>query len=196
MTMSTYKSLGGPASGLILTHDAEIAQRLDAIAYPGLTANFDASKSAALAISLLDWREYGAAYAQAMIETAQALAQELAARGLPVFKTASQAHPYTQSHQFAVEAVAYGGGQKLAKHLREANILTCGIGLPIQTVAGDVNGLRLGTNEIARWGMHVQHMPTIADFLARVIVQNEDPTSVAADVTEFRQEFQEMHFIR
>ncbi|MFM8748165.1 MAG: aminotransferase class I/II-fold pyridoxal phosphate-dependent enzyme, partial [Aestuariivirga sp.] len=32
MTMSTYKSLGGPPSGLILTNDAAIAERLDAIA--------------------------------------------------------------------------------------------------------------------------------------------------------------------
>ena len=39
MTMSTYKSLGGPAGGLIVTSDAEIAQALDAIAFPGMTAN-------------------------------------------------------------------------------------------------------------------------------------------------------------
>jgi glycine hydroxymethyltransferase len=42
LTFSTYKSLGGPPGGVILTDDAELAQRLDAIAYPGLTANFDA----------------------------------------------------------------------------------------------------------------------------------------------------------
>jgi glycine hydroxymethyltransferase len=52
MTLSTYKSLGGPAGGLIVTNDDEIAQKLDAIAYPGLTANFDAAKTAALGISL------------------------------------------------------------------------------------------------------------------------------------------------
>jgi len=196
MTMSTYKSLGGPASGLLLTNDAEIAQKLDAIAYPGLTANFDAGKTASLALSLLDWREYGEAYAQAMVKTAQALAQELAARDLPVFKTASTANPYTQSHQFALNATSYGGGQTLAKHLREANILSCGIGLPIETIEGDVNGLRLGTNEIVRWGMDVAHMPTIADFLARVMVQNEEPASVAADVTAFRKGFQDMRFVR
>ena len=44
MTMSTYKSLGGPAGGLIVTNDAGLAERLDAIAYPGLTANFDAGQ--------------------------------------------------------------------------------------------------------------------------------------------------------
>ncbi len=64
MTMSTYKSLGGPPSGLIVTNDAAIAERLDAIAYPGLTANFDAAKSAALAMTLLDWKVLGRDYAQ------------------------------------------------------------------------------------------------------------------------------------
>ncbi|HSE73176.1 MAG TPA: aminotransferase class I/II-fold pyridoxal phosphate-dependent enzyme, partial [Dongiaceae bacterium] len=71
MTMSTYKSLGGPASGLIVTNEAEIARRLDAIAYPGLTANFDAAKSAALAMTLLDWKVHGRAYAARMAATAK-----------------------------------------------------------------------------------------------------------------------------
>ncbi len=63
MTMSTYKSLGGPPSGLIVTNDAEIARKLDAIAYPVLTANFDAAKSAALAVLCEEtaWRIYGGA---------------------------------------------------------------------------------------------------------------------------------------
>ena len=76
MTMSTYKRLGGPAGGLIVTNDAELAQALDQIAFPGMTANFDAAKSAALAVTLLDWRAFGAAYARAMIDLAQALATE------------------------------------------------------------------------------------------------------------------------
>jgi hypothetical protein len=53
MTMSTYKSLGGPPSGLLLTNDPHLAERVDAIAFPGLTANFDAAKSASLALDLL-----------------------------------------------------------------------------------------------------------------------------------------------
>ncbi|MGB1288351.1 MAG: serine hydroxymethyltransferase, partial [Aggregatilineales bacterium] len=138
MTMSTYKSLGGPASGLIVSNDAALMEQIDAIAYPGLTANFDASKTAALAITLLDWREYGQDYARTMVQTAQKLAAELAARQLPVFRTSTTDAPYTQSHQFALEAAQYGGGQTLAKRLRQANILSCGIGLPIESIPGDV----------------------------------------------------------
>jgi len=102
LTMSTYKSLGGPPSGLVLTNDAEIARRMDAIAFPGLTANFDAAKAASLAIALLDWKVHGRDYAAAMVEVARALATALAAEGLPVFAAERGA---TRSHQFAVEAV-------------------------------------------------------------------------------------------
>ena len=81
MTMSTYKSLGGPAAGLVLTNEPDLAKRLDAIAYPGLTANFDVAKTAALAMTLLDWREHGRAYGAAMAATAKVLAVALAEAG-------------------------------------------------------------------------------------------------------------------
>ncbi|MGB1209225.1 MAG: serine hydroxymethyltransferase, partial [Paracoccaceae bacterium] len=84
MTMSTYKSLGGPPSGLIVTRDAALAERLDAIAFPGMTANFDAANTAALAICLADWLALGAEYARAMVDLSQALAQALLDVDLPV----------------------------------------------------------------------------------------------------------------
>jgi glycine hydroxymethyltransferase len=192
MTMSTYKSLGGPPSGLIVTNDAQVAERLDAIAYPGLTANFDAAKSAALAVTLLDWKVHGRAYAAAMGATAKALAEALVDRGVPVF---ARDRGITRSHQFAIEAARYGGGQTAAKRLRQANILTCGIGLPIAPVDGDVNGLRLGTPEIVRWGMTADDMPELARFIADSLA-GAAPRSLAADVTTFRRRFSSLHFMR
>ncbi len=101
MTMSAYKSLAGPPSGLLLTGDARLAERVDAIAYPGLTANFDAANTAALAMTLLDWREHGAAYANAMVAVARSLAAALAGAGVPVQAALEGA---TESHAFAVDA--------------------------------------------------------------------------------------------
>ncbi|MCK5920868.1 MAG: aminotransferase class I/II-fold pyridoxal phosphate-dependent enzyme, partial [Methylococcales bacterium] len=164
MTMSTYKSLGGPPSGLIVSNDADLMAKIDRIAFPGLTANFDAAKSAALAISLLDWREYGRAYGEAMIDTSTALANEMDKLGLPVFKINAKGHEKisSTSHQFALEAKDFGGGQYMAKTLRTANILSCGIGLPIADIAGDMNGLRFGSPEIVRTGMTATDMPQLA----------------------------------
>ncbi len=190
MTMSTYKSLGGPAGGLIVTNEADLAQRLDAIAFPGMTANFDAAKSAALAITLLDWREHGVAYAAAMIELSRLLADALAARGVPVFATANG---MTQSHQFAVEAARYGGGQAASKALRKAGFLACGIGLPIEAVDGDMNGLRIGTPELVRWGVTPTHLPELADLIAEGL--SADPEKVAPRVKEMRAAFDQVHYV-
>ena len=193
MTMSTYKSLGGPPSGLILTNDTTLAQRLDRIAFPGLTANFDAGKTAALGITLLDWLEYGTAYAQMMKDTALALAESLVEAGVPVYKTVEG---FTRSHQFAVEAEPFGGGQTAAKRLRQANILTCGIGLPLEPLAHDLNGLRLGTPEIARWGMRPEHMPPIAQFMAETLFEKRPLPDIARDVAAFRAPFQTLRYVR
>ncbi len=100
MTMSTYKSLAGPAAGLLVTTDAAIAERVDAIAFPGLTANFDAANTAALAMTLLDWQDLGSAYAAAMLDTATALATHLLDAGLPVLTAPDGVA--TRSHAFAV----------------------------------------------------------------------------------------------
>ncbi|TWP47586.1 aminotransferase class I/II-fold pyridoxal phosphate-dependent enzyme [Lentzea tibetensis] len=184
MTFSTYKSLGGPAGGAVVTNDAELAERVDRIAFPGLTANFDVAKSAALAVTMIDWQVAGRAYAAAMVETAARLADELAALGLPLYGG-------TTSHQFALSAQRWGGGQHAARTLREANILTCGIGLPAPSVDGDVNGLRLGTPEIVRIGMKPQDMPDLAGFVARGLVE---PLEVTADVSAWRRQFSGVHY--
>ncbi|GAB1364498.1 serine hydroxymethyltransferase [Rhodobacter sp.] len=191
MTMSTYKSLGGPAGGLIVSNDAGVAQRLDAIAFPGLTANFDAAKSAALAISLLDWRDHGRAYGQAMVDLARALAQELATLGLPVFAADKGA---TRSHQFAIEAAAFGGGQAASKKLRKAGFLACGIGLPIAAVPGDMNGLRIGTPELVRRGVTPADAPALAALIAEGLRSNA-PETVAPRTREMRARFQGLHYV-
>lgn len=191
MTMSTYKSLGGPAGGLIVTDDAEIAQRLDTIAFPGLTANFDAAKSAALALTLLDWRDHGTAYAKAMVDLARALASELTNLGLPVFAADRGA---TTSHQFAIEAKAFGGGQVASKTLRKAGFLACGIGLPIPEVEGDLNGLRIGTPELVRRGVTPADAPALAALIAEGLRSNA-PETVAPRTRALRARFQGMHFV-
>lgn len=192
MTMSTYKSLGGPPSGLIVTNDAGLARRLEAIAFPGLTANFDAGKAAALAVTLLDWREYGAAYAGAMAQTARALAESLQAEGIPVF---AADRGFTTSHQFAVEASRFGGGQTASKKLRRAGFLACGIGLPLAPVEGDLNGLRFGTPELVRWGMTLDDMAPLARLVAEALRSN-DPDAMAPRVAEWRRSFDRLHYIR
>lgn len=192
MTMSTYKSLGGPAGGIIVSNDAELMQRIDAIAFPGMTANFDAAKSAALAVSMLDWREFGRAYAAQMIAVSKSLAAALHTEGFAVF---AEQRGFTDSHQFALEAARFGGGQTAARKLRQAGFLTCGIGLPVEEVAGDLNGLRMGTPEIVRWGVTPDRVGEMAALIAQGL-RSETPATIAAETRRLRMEFDSLHYIR
>ena len=190
MTMSTYKSLGGPAGGLIVTDDAEVAERLDRVAFPGLTANFDVAKTAALGVTLADWVACGPDYARAMVTLAQVLARAAMAEGLPVFLGDRGA---TESHQFAIEAAPFGGGQTMARRLEAAGFLACGIGLPVAPVARDMNGLRLGTPELARRGVLPEDAPEIMALLARAL--REPPEAVAPETEALRARFTALRFV-
>ena len=194
MTMSTYKAFGGPPSGLILSSDEELAGRLDAIAFPGMTANFDLGKTAALLMSVLDLLEYGEAYADTCISNAQGLAEALQDEGFDVHGVDGQGH--TESHHLALHAAPLGGGQSASKRLAEANILLCGIGLPIAPVQGDLNGIRIGTQEITRQGMVGDAMAEIASLMARFWLHGESAGSVRDDVIDFRSAYRDLAFVR
>jgi glycine hydroxymethyltransferase len=191
MTFSTYKSLGGPAGGLIVTNDDAIAQAIDAIAYPGLTANFDAAKTAALGITLQDWKSVGRDYAQMMVQTSKALAENLQNKGVAIFAADKG---FTTSHQFAILAAPYGGGQTAAKRMGQAGLLACGIGLPVAPVDGDLNGLRIGTPEIVRLGMKVEHMQTLAELIAKSLNPSSNPDEIRKEVTDWRMQFSGVHY--
>ena len=181
MTMSTYKSLGGPAGGLIVSNDSDLAERLDAIAYPGLTANFDAGRSTALALTLLDWVDHGTAYGAAMRAASIRLADELAGRGVAVHRPSAD-RAFTDSHQFALAAGdESGAGHQMALRLEQSNLLACAIGLP----TGE--GLRLGTPEAVRWGMGPDDMAPLAELIASAL--SGEPGAAAAEVTAFRSGF-------
>lgn len=157
-----------------------------------MTANFDVAKSAALALTMLDWREHGQAYAKAMVRVAHALAEALDAEGVPVF---AKERGFTVSHQFAVEAARYGGGQTVSKRLRKAGFLACGIGLPVAEVAGDLNGLRLGTPELVRWGVTAADTRQLAALIARALVIDQ-PETMAPEVSDLRKRFSTLQFIQ
>ncbi len=188
VTMSTYKSLGGPPGGAIVTNDSKLAEKLDRIAFPGMTANFDASKSAALAVTMLDWKEFGKEYVNEMVLMSKTLASYLEEYDIPIFFGALG---HTQSHQFGVLSEEYGGGQQASKLLRKSGFLACGIGLPVKELDGDMNGLRFGTPELVRWGMTAKDSIRLAELIAKALKGQ----IVKGEVSEWRKTFNKLHFI-
>jgi glycine hydroxymethyltransferase len=101
---------------------------------------------------------------------------------------------YTCSHHVAVDARPLGGGTSVSRHLEPANILATGIPLPLPALKGDYNGLRLGTQEVTRWGMGPVEMIRIAQFMARRALHGERPEPIGRDVAELREAFRTIGF--
>ena len=142
----------------------------------------------------MDLIEHGEPYARMCIANAQALAQAMHACRLDVFHVEGKG--FTASQHVALRAGQYGGGDAACKRLERANIIATGIGLPGDAVVGDFNAIRIGTQEITRWGMMPADMAAVAGFVARVLVRGESPEDVRADVIAFRNHFQSLKFIR
>jgi len=182
ITFSTYKSFGGPAGGVIVTNDAELAERVSDAVYPALVANYDASRLVPLAAAALERERSGGAYADQSIANAQALAGALAAAGFDVL---GAGRGFTESHHVALDVA--GGGTAAAIRLAEGNILTSEIGIPVDPAGG----VRIGTQAITRQGFVEADMPAIAEAIAGALLHDRD---VRDDVAQIRRRHSGLRF--
>lgn len=186
ITSSTYKSLGGPSGGMILTNDPALAERVAGTVYPAMTANYNAGRLAALAVTLAESLRFGEDYARACIANARELARSLEEEG---FVVAGAGQGFTDSHHVGVDAYDFGGGDAAARALAEAGIYLSGIGLPWQGADEVYRGIRIGTQELTRRGMKPEHMAKIAGWMGDVLLRKQNAAPVNDRVREFRREF-------
>ncbi|HSL31852.1 MAG TPA: serine hydroxymethyltransferase, partial [Anaerolineales bacterium] len=90
----------------------------------------------------------------------------------------------------------FGSGLDVAHRLAEANIITNKNLVPEDRPEDwdRPSGLRIGTIEVTRLGMNEADMETIAGFIARILVEKEDPASVQKDVLDFRLPRQTLYY--
>jgi glycine hydroxymethyltransferase len=193
MTGSAGKTFSGPQSGIIVWDDPHLTPALTHAIFPVLAATHQVNRVAALAVAAAEMLEFGPTYMAQIVRNAQALGAALAQRGMPVLG----AHKgYTRTHQVIADVQAFGGGLDVAHRLARANIVTNKNLLPSDTPeAWDrPGGLRMGTIEVTRLGMHEPEMAMIAEFMARVLVEQESPEAVIEDVIAFRQSYQTLYY--
>ncbi len=164
VTFSTYKSYGGPPGGAIATRDPEVAARVFAAVYPGLTANFDAGRLRALGIAAAELLDHGAEYAARCIGAAQALGRSLHEAGLAVV---GADRGFTDSHHLAVGVPEGMTGDSAVRRLERAGIYVSATQLADEN--GPLTALRLGTQELVRRGFGSTDMPGIASQIARAL---------------------------
>jgi glycine hydroxymethyltransferase len=173
---STHKSFFGPQGGIILANDNE--EQLRGAVFPSLVDNAHWNRIAALYVALSEMKRFGRQYASQVVRNSKALAKALDEHGVGLIGKDSG---FTESHQTIVNVVSQEEGVRLARKLEEANIIVD-------------SGIRIGTCEETRRGMRESEMNSIAELIARVWVEKEDPKRVSRDVLRLRREFSSISF--
>jgi glycine hydroxymethyltransferase len=193
LTGSAGKTFSGPQSGIILWDDPQLTVPITDAIFPTLVATHQVNRVAALAVSAAEMLAFGETYMRQIVRNAQALGAALHRRGISVLG----AHKgYTRTQQVIADVRQFGGGLEVARQLARANIIT-----NKNLIPGDKpedwdrpSGLRMGSIEVTRLGMRERDMETIADFMARILIEKAAPEDVMEDVVDFRLPYQTMYY--
>ena len=191
MTGSSHKTFPGPQGGFLLSssEDEAFQRRLNNAMFPGVCSSYHLHHVAGKVMALAEFKEYGEAYAKDIVANARAFAAALASEGFDVL---AEERGYTASHQVLTRhgELDSGAGAKAAAKLEDAGIITNMNMLPGDTKAMSPSGLRLGVQELTRVGFGVDEMQDVASFYGRVLLKNENPAAVKADVHALKSEHQ------
>ncbi|MEM5790700.1 MAG: serine hydroxymethyltransferase [Candidatus Aenigmatarchaeota archaeon] len=193
ITSSTHKTFQGPQGGIIIgsRNLDEEWEKIQKTIFPGLLSNTHIHRFPALAITALEMNEFGKDYARQVIKNAKALAKGLYENG---FNVLCPELGFTESHQIILNAKNLGGGKKVAEKLEECNIICNKMALPIDSpedATKNPSGIRIGVQELTRWGMKEKEMEKIAEFFKRILINGEN---VSAEVVELKKEFMEIQY--
>jgi glycine hydroxymethyltransferase len=193
MTGSAGKTFSGPQSGILVWDDPALTEPLTHAVFPVLAATHQVNRVAALAVSAAEMIAFGQAYMSQIVRNAQALGAALDRRGIPMLAAQKG---YTRTHQVIADLRGFGGGLEAARWLARANIITNKNLIPSDKPEDwdRPGGLRIGTTEITRLGMREPQMETIADFMAKVLVEGVAPESIRDDVVAFREPYQSVYY--
>jgi len=177
MTVSTHKTFPGPQGGAIFSDGSEVFKQVSRTIFPWFVSNHHLHRLPATAVTAIEMKYFGESYANQITRNSKALAEALAERG---FKVIGENLGYTKSHQVAVDVRQFGGGNKIAKLLEDANIIvnkTCCLMISQKNVS-DPSGLRIGVQEMTRYGMKESEMEEIAELFKKVIIDKKDINEV------------------
>ena len=191
VTGSTHKTFPGPQRGVILSNlDWEEWRKIDKGAFPGSSSNHHLDTLPPLLVTTFEMLAFGEAYAKQVIANAKALGRALEAKG---FAVQAKEFDYTESHQVAVDVSAFDGGSKVSSQLKDNNIIVNMNMLPFEPLSRHDNpaGIRIGTQEMTRFGMKEPEMEIIAGLIHECLAQGKE---ILGAVKEFRGQFQKVRY--
>jgi glycine/serine hydroxymethyltransferase len=195
VTGSTHKTFFGPQRGVIagsFPKDSPLRNfwaDVKSRAFPGSTSNHHLGTLLGLLMAAYEMNAFKADYQKQVRANAKAFAKALKKHGVPV--EGEEKDGFTETHQVLIRVRSYGPAQEMARRLENNNIVTNYQALPDDETFLDSSGLRLGVQEMTRFGMVEKDFDVLAAYIADVVIRNQ---TVQDDVRKLRQGYLEMKF--
>jgi len=195
ITGSTHKTFFGPQRGIVAGNFPK-GSRLRPLwldiksrAFPGSTSNHHLGTLLGLLVAAYEMNEFREDYQEQVRLNAKALAKALKDKGIQV--EGDPKDGFTETHQVLIRVKDYGNGQEIARRLEENNIITNYQALPDDKTFLEPSGIRMGAQEMTRFGMEEKDFDELAGYIAEVVVNKAE---VKDKVRQFRQKFLKMKF--
>jgi glycine/serine hydroxymethyltransferase len=195
VTGSSHKTFFGPQRGVIAGNMGEgsglekLWVEIKSRAFPGSTSNHHLGTLLGLLLATYEMNEFKPAYQAQVIKNARAFAKALDSAGIVV--EGDKSDGFTETHQVVIRVRQYGLGEDIARRLEENNIITNYQALPDDDSFIGSSGIRMGTQEMTRFGMKEADFEKLADFIADCIKSNK---TVKSDVSKLRSRFLDMQY--
>ena len=187
VTGSTHKTFFGPQRGVIgVNYKPEdlkwgLWETIETRAFPGSVSNHHLGTLLGQLMAAYEMNAFKDEYQRAVIENAKSFAASLKAEGLDV--AGDPAVGYTETHQVIVR-VGYARGPEIAKQLEENNIICNYQATPDEEGFTASGALRMGVNEMTRFGFGREQFAHLAHLIADCILRNADVREEAARLRE------------
>ena len=194
VTGSTHKTFFGPQRGIVGMNWKKgelkygLWETLESRVFPGSVSNHHLGTQLGLLMAAYEMNQFKDEYQKAVITNAKHFAKALKAQGLNV--AGDPAIDYTETHQVIV-SVGYGTGPEVAERL-EANGIICNYQATPEEEGFTASGaLRMGINEMTRFGFGPKEFDKLAEIMADCILRGKE---VKEDVAALRAGYTQMHY--
>jgi glycine hydroxymethyltransferase len=198
ITSSTHKTFPGPQGGVILGNPNSQAlekavKKIQYAVFPLSASSTHLGRLPALGIAALEMKLFGAELAKQIVKNAQTAGQYLFENGVKVL---AEKKGFTKSHQLAVDVCNFGGGNRIAQDLEDANIILNKNLLPYDDQSNRENpsGLRIGFQDITRRGFKENDVKYLCDLMLSVIKRKRKPCEIKNEVIVFKKEFNQIKY--
>ncbi|UCD18795.1 MAG: hypothetical protein JSU64_05040 [candidate division WOR-3 bacterium] len=195
VTGSTHKTFFGPQRGIIastISKESPISRLwidIKGRAFPGSTSNHHLGTLLALLMATYEMNAFKEDYQTQIRKNARAFAAALRDAGIDV--EGDEKEGFTETHQVVIRVKKHGSGNELSHRLEQNNIVTNYQALPDDESFLEASGIRMGVQEMTRYGMKEDDFRSLAGYIADVIIRNVD---VKDKIATFRRGFIQMQY--